>query len=173
MDEPRPSPSTSSNGPVSREYGRYTMTTSRYASSTISSPRDAHLDSRRYSCIGENDDANGYDLVQLSSVYSQVQTIHFIKVTRLDRRRESMIISMRSPHVHSPTSHHRVKRSIETLLLLIIVRSLVGPFYSPRKPSGTRHRSDSVPVKVSPACAMDGSRQARRLLPFRIPSRIA
>ncbi|CAF0800078.1 unnamed protein product [Adineta steineri] len=38
--------------PTSREYGRFTTTTSRYSSSTVTSPRSSNLDSARY---GSND----------------------------------------------------------------------------------------------------------------------
>jgi hypothetical protein len=42
------------NMPTSREYGRFTLTTAKYSSSTISTPRDANFDSGRYTTNGKN-----------------------------------------------------------------------------------------------------------------------
>jgi hypothetical protein len=41
------------NIPTSREYGRFTLTTSKYSRSTITSPRDENLESERYTTNGE------------------------------------------------------------------------------------------------------------------------
>ncbi len=41
------------NMPTSREYGHFTLTTSRYSSSTTNSPRNGNLDSGRYTSNGE------------------------------------------------------------------------------------------------------------------------
>lgn len=42
------------NMPTSREYGRFTLVTSKYSSSTITTPRDGNLDSGRSTNNGEN-----------------------------------------------------------------------------------------------------------------------
>ncbi len=42
------------NMPTSREYGRFTLKTSKYSSSLISTVRDGNLDSARYTTNGEN-----------------------------------------------------------------------------------------------------------------------
>jgi hypothetical protein len=41
------------NMPTSREYGRFTLTTSKYSSSTVTTPRDENLESARYTTNGE------------------------------------------------------------------------------------------------------------------------
>ncbi|CAF1227258.1 unnamed protein product [Adineta steineri] len=43
------------NMPTSREYGRFTTTTSRYSSSTVTSPRSSNLDSARYASNDSED----------------------------------------------------------------------------------------------------------------------
>jgi hypothetical protein len=48
------------NMPTSREYGRFTLTTSKYLSSTISSSRETNLDSGRYT-TNDSDDLFRHD----------------------------------------------------------------------------------------------------------------
>jgi hypothetical protein len=42
------------NIPTSREYGRFALSTGRYSSSTMSTPRDENFDSLRYQSNGKN-----------------------------------------------------------------------------------------------------------------------